>query len=123
VGGGYLSLVPRFLLVPAEKETAAEQLLAAATRQTVAGPTAITPEWVAQLQLVVEPRLAATAAYLFADSAQIDTLELGLLTENMDGPAILEDREFVRDVFRTKVRHVFGAKFLDWRGTVKMPIS
>jgi hypothetical protein len=32
-----LSAVPRYLLVPAEKETAAEQLLQAATRQTVAG--------------------------------------------------------------------------------------
>ena len=38
VGGGYLSHVT-------------------ATRQTVAGPSAVTPDWVARLQLVVEPRL------------------------------------------------------------------
>jgi phage major head subunit gpT-like protein len=123
LGGGYLSLVPRYLVVPAEKETAAEQLLATATRQSVAGPTAVTPEWVARLQLVVEPRLASTAVYLFADSGQIDTLELGLLTENMDGPFLQEDREFIKDVIRYKVRHVFGAKFLDWRGAVKMPVT
>lgn len=123
VGGGYLSLVPRFLVVPAERETAAEMLLAAATRQTVAAAELPPPDWVARLRLVVEPRLANTAAYLFADTAQVDTVELGLLTENMDGPALFEEREFIRDVQRWKVRHVFGAKFLDWRGAVKMPIS
>lgn len=48
---------------------------------------------------------------------------MGMLEENMDGPMIQEDREFVKDVIRWKVRHVFGAKFLDWRGVVKMPIS
>jgi len=78
---------------------------------------------VARLQLVVEPRLANTAAYLFVDPAQIDTLELGLLTENVDGPALVEERAFISDILRWRVRHVFGAKFLDWRGAVKMPIS
>lgn len=69
------------------------------------------------------PRLANTAAYLAADAAQIDTVELGLLEENMNGPMIQEDREFVRDIIRWKCRHVFGPKVLDWRGLVKMPIS
>jgi hypothetical protein len=33
---------------------------------------------------------------------------------------IQEDREFVRDAIRWKIRHVFGVKFLDWRGCVRM---
>lgn len=139
LGGGYLSLVPTFLLVPAELETDAEILLAKATKHielTGAGTddgagnttsskfgTVSTPKWLSGLTLVVEPRLAADVTYLAADNAQIDTVELGLLDENIGGPVIEEEKEFVRDVYRWKVRHVFGAKALDWRGLVKMPIS
>lgn len=124
LGGGYLSLVPRYLIVPAEKEQTAETLIAAATR-SVTTVDATIPQWISQLELVVEPRLAATAIYLAADSAQIDTCELGLLDENIGGPKVSEDRseEFRRDVYAWKVRHVFGAKFLDWRGIVKQPVT
>ena len=129
LGGGHLSLVPRTLLVPAELETEAEMLLAQATRHTTttgAGTTsaieASTPKWLSGLQLVVEPRLPDDAMYLVAGSSQIDTVELGLLEENMGGPTLAEDEGFVRDIIRWKVRHVFGAKFLDWRGIVKLPI-
>jgi phage head maturation protease len=121
VGGGYLSLVPRFLIVPPEREQAAEILLANASRRTTAEKA--TAEWISSLELVVEPRLASSAVYLAADSAQIDTIELGLLEENMSGPTLEEDQEFVRDEKRWKVRHVFGAKALDWRGMVQMPIA
>jgi hypothetical protein len=121
LGGGYLSLVPRFLIVPAERETAAEVILANATRRTTAEKS--TPEWIANLELVVEPRLANTAVYLAADPSQIDTCELGLLDENMGGPVIEEEREFRIDAAHWKVRHVCGAAFLDWRGIVRMPVS
>ena len=33
-----------------------------------------------------QAQLANTAAYLAADSAQIDTVELGLLNDNIGGP-------------------------------------
>ena len=124
LGGGFLSLVPRFLIIPAERETAAEMIVAAATR-SVATTVDSAPQWIANLEIVVEPRLANTAVYLATDSAQIDTCELGLLEENVGGPVITEDRseEFRRDVFSWKVRHVIGAKFLDWRGIVKQPIT
>ncbi|WP_198133816.1 HK97 family phage prohead protease [Anaeromyxobacter dehalogenans] len=121
LGGGYLSLVPRYLVVPSERETAAEVLLANATRRVNTEKT--TPEWIASLELVVEPRLANTAVYLAAEYNQIDTAELGLLEENMNGPVVEEEAEFRKDVKQWKVRHVFGAKFLDWRGVVKMPVT
>jgi HK97 family phage prohead protease len=121
LGGGFLSLVPRYLIVPSERETAAEVILANATRRVTTEKT--TPEWIASLQLVIEPRLANTGVFLAADPAQIDTCELGLLEENMAGPTLEEDREFRQDVQNFKVRHVFGAKFLDWRGMVKMPVT
>jgi hypothetical protein len=123
LGGGYLSLVPRFMIVPAELETTAEILLASATRVITSTTEADTPQWIAQLVLVVEPRLPASAIYLAADSAQIDTVELGLLSENMGGPFLEEEKEFNRDVYRWRVRHVAGAKAIDWRGMVKIPIA
>lgn len=121
LGGGYLALAPRYLIVPVEKETAAETLLANATRRATSEK--VTPEWISNLQLVVEPRLASTAVYLASDPNQIDTVELGLLEENASGPIIEEEREFGKDIFSWKVRHVCGAKALDWRGLVKMPVT
>jgi hypothetical protein len=121
LGGGYLSLVPRFLIVPAEKEQAAEILLANASRRVTAEKSA--PEWISNLELVVEPRLASTGVYLATDSSQIDHCELGLLEENLNGPMLEEEEAFGRDERRWKVRHVFGAKFLDWRGIVKMVVT
>lgn len=121
VGGGYLSLVPRFWVVPAERESEAEVVLANASRRMTTEKS--TAEWIANLELVVEPRLANTASFIAADAGQIDTVELGLLEENMGGPIVEEEEEFIRDVKRWKVRHVFGAKALDWRGLVKMPIA
>lgn len=121
LGGGYMALVPRFLIVKPEDETEAELLLANASRQTSTEKT--TAAWISQLELVVEPRLTANAVYLAADSAQIDTCELGLLEENIGGPVFEEERGFVRDETSWKVRHVLGTKFLDWRGIVKVPTS
>lgn len=124
VGGGFLSLVPRFLIVPAEREQASEVLLAAATRTITTAPAADTvPAWIGDLRLVVEPRLANGAVFLAADAMQIDTLELGLLEANQDGPTIETERTFTIDTQRFKVRHVFAPKFLDWRGIVKQPVT
>lgn len=121
LGGGYLSLVPKFLIVPAEKEQAAEILLANASRKVTSEKA--TAEWVASLQLVVEPRLASTGVFLAADPSQIDTCELGLLEENIDGPHIETEQKFDTDESRWKVRHAAGAKFLDYRGIVKMVVT
>ena len=46
-----------------------------------------------------------------------------MLTENLNGPTLAQDTEFVRDIQRYKCRHVFGVKALDWRGLVKQPVS
>jgi hypothetical protein len=123
VGGGFLALAPRFLIVPAEREDPAERLIAAAGRTIVSSADDTVTRWIASLDLAVEPRLADGAVYLAASSSQIDTVELGLLMGNEDGPTFETEREFVRDVQRWKIRHVFAAKFLDWRGIVKQPVS
>ncbi|WNG25815.1 hypothetical protein F0U62_18680 [Cystobacter fuscus] len=122
LGGGQLSLVPRFLIVPPELETDAEILLASATRHTTSTTESDRPEWMGRLTLVVENRLpAANGFYLAASSDQIDTVVMGRLDENEEGPVIEEEREFNRDAWRAKIRHVYGAKALDFRGLVRVP--
>lgn len=123
LGGGYMSLVPRYMLVPPDSETEAEILLAAATKHVSATNETGTPQWLQKLELVVEPRLAANAFYLAAGNSQVDTAELGLLEENMSGPTLERRGDFGVDSYSYKVRHVAGAKFLDWRGMVKVPLA
>ncbi len=122
-GGGYLSLVPRFMIVPSERETDAEVLLAKATKHIGSSSESGTPQWLQKLELVVEPRLANNAFFLAADSSQIDTIELGLLDENMSGPTLEEEKEFSSDIMRWKVRHAMGTKAIDWRGLIRVPLS
>ncbi|HEY3549342.1 MAG TPA: prohead protease/major capsid protein fusion protein [Propionicimonas sp.] len=121
VGGGFLSIVPRFLVVPPELEMVAELLIANAARKTATEKT--TPEWVSTLSLVCDPRLADGGVFLAAEPSQIDTVELGLLEENFNGPMIETEEGFGTDDRKWKVRHVCGAKVLDWRGLVKLPTT
>lgn len=123
LGGGVLNLEPRVLLVPPELESVAEKLLAATTVHVANSMEVVTPAWIRGLQLVVEGRLPATGAYLLASPQQIDTADLAFLEENADGPLVEEESEFARDVRRWKVRHIIGARFLDWRGITKLPIG
>lgn len=121
VGGGYLNLVPRYLIVGADLETEAEILLAQSTRHTTQTREGSTPGWLSSLELVVEPRLTDAAFYVAASPDQVDTVEAGVLDADGGGPAIEEEEGFQVDAKRWKVRHVFGARFLDWRGIVKVP--
>jgi hypothetical protein len=123
VGGGVLNVQPKFLLVPPELEQAAEILLASSaqrinqgTNQTLAAP------WLANLTLIAEPRLAAGAFYLLADSAQVDTFELAML-DGRDGPTVDEDDTFSNAAHSYRIIHDVGGRFLDWRGAAKVPLS
>lgn len=123
-GGGLLNLQPRYLIVPAELEMAAEQLLLASTRGLATGTEAtMTAGWVGGLQLVVEPRLEPDAFYVAASPNQIDTLEVAGLQADRGVPQVEEQTEFDRDVKAWKVRHVVTAAFTDWRGIVKVPVE
>ena len=123
LGGGVLNLAPRHLLVAPEHEQAAEVLLAAAARSLSQGSdNELVAAWLAKLELVVEARLPAGAAYLLTSPDSIDTLERAWL-ETDGGPVIKEEESFTVDARTYKIRHVFGARWLDWRGAVKLPIS
>jgi len=84
---------------------------------------AVIPEWVRSLVPVVEPRLdaaanGATAWYLIADPAQIDTVEYCYL-EGQQGVYIETKQGFEVDGVEIKARMDFGAAALDFRGMQK----
>lgn len=128
VGGvGFLNLTPAFLIVPPELETAAEILIASASRH-VTGASGTTTDgaqtpWIAGLQLVVEPRLSAHW-YVAASTAQVDTIEVATLAEANGGPIVeeLPGEGAKNDSMVWKVRHPHAAKALDWRGIVRVAV-
>lgn len=116
-----INVVPRYLLVPAALETAAEKYLAT-----------IYPAQAAQvnpfggnnrLELIVDPRLDAKSAtrwYVFADPAQLPSLEYAFLS-GYEGLQVESRNGF--DVLGVEIRAVmhFGAGGVDHRGAFMNP--
>lgn len=129
--GGYLNPVPKYLIVPAELETDALQLVAAEKIETTPSAdqtrTAIAPglRWVQELVVVVDPRLDDDSPggwYLAASHDQIDTCERVFL-EGQRGVFTEEEQDFSTDAFRLKARLDFAATYPDWVGLHKVPLS
>jgi hypothetical protein len=117
LSGKAISVRPKYLVVPPELETTAEQLLAALAAAT---SDDVNP-FSGKLQLVVASRLSDPAAwYLAADPAEIDGLEYAYL-DGLNGPEIFTEIGFEVDGMKTKCRLDFGAGFLDWRGWYRNP--
>jgi HK97 family phage prohead protease len=114
-GVEYITITPKFLVVPSEQETAAEKGLAivAPTKTADFNPFS------GKLELVVEPRLtSATRWYLAADPTEIDGLEYAYL-EGAPGPQTTTRAGFDVDGVEIKVSLDFGAGFVDWRSWFK----
>jgi hypothetical protein len=120
--GRVLNLRPTYLIVPAAKESLAEQFTSNAYQANVqssinpfaqGGRAALTP--------ITEARLdanSATAWYLAADPAQVDTIEYAYL-EGQQGVYLESRMGFEVDGLEIKVREDFAAKALDFRGLYK----
>lgn len=111
IGGEPINVTPRFVLVPPELETVAQQALSAvqATATRDANPFS-------GLELIVDAHLASASRwYLVADPAHTDGLEFSYL-EGAPGPQIETKAGFEVDGVQIKVRLDFGAGWLDWRG-------
>ncbi|MGD1073906.1 MAG: hypothetical protein ABSB15_27660 [Bryobacteraceae bacterium] len=118
--GTPLNLIPRFIAVPTALESYMLQLVYPIAIAS-ADVTKVVPEWVRSLVPVVEPRLdanSATAWYLIADPAQIDTVEYCYL-EGQQGVYIETKQGFEIDGVEIKARMDFGAAALDYRGMEK----
>lgn len=116
--GRYITVRPRYLVVPPELEEVALKVTnsgiqaAKAADVNVVGPT---------LLPIVEPRLhdgSTTAWYGVADNLSIDTVEYAYLQGN-EGVFTETRNGFDVDGVEIKCRHVFGAKAIDYRGLFK----
>jgi len=118
--GTPLNLVPRFLAVPTALETYMLQVVYPINIAS-SDATKVVPEWVRSLVPIVEPRLdaaSATAWYLIADPAQVDTVEYCYL-EGQQGVYIETKQGFEIDGVEIKARMDFGAAAIDYRGMQK----
>jgi len=118
--GTPLNLIPRFIAVPTALESYMLQLVYPIAIAS-ADVTKVVPEWVRSLVPVVEPRLdaaSATAWYLIADPAQVDTVEYCYL-EGQQGVYIETKQGFQVDGVEIKARMDFGAAAVDYRGLQK----
>lgn len=115
LNGELIAVAPRYLVVPPELETLAEQLLStiAATSSDNVNPI--------RLELVVDARLANPKAwYLAADPVAFPSIEYAHL-EGQEGPRLDQRVGFDVDGVEYKVALDFGAAVLDHRGLYKNP--
>ncbi len=113
-----MNIRPRFLIVPAAKETIAAQFVSQAY---VASQSSVVNPFAGSLDVVAEARLddnSATAWYLAADPSMIDTIEYCYL-EGQQGAYIETRHGFEVDGMEIKVRLDFAAKTIDYRGLYK----
>lgn len=119
IDGVVIDAEPRFLVVPAARQTAAEQLAAQITPSTAAD---VNP-FAGRLEVVAEPRLdgvSTTAWYLFASPDRVPAIEFAYL-EGAQGPTVETETDFDTDAIKYKVRVDFGAGVVDWRGAYRNP--
>jgi hypothetical protein len=123
--GDTLNLMPKYLAVPVALRLTTQKLLTTVTTilTVTSGVPAVNavPDWIHQLQPIVEPRLDAnsqTAWYIFADPGQVDTIEYCYL-EGQEGMFFETQMGFEIDGVKFKARHDFGAGVIDYRGMYK----
>ena len=119
-----LNVRPSFVAVPPELETSLQQILFGITPNTTA---AVVPDSIRSLTPISEPRLStgvggvqgsATGWYLFADPAQVDSIEYAHL-DGQTGPYTETRNGFDVDGIEVKCRHDFGAAAMDFRGVYR----
>lgn len=109
--GGLITVVPRFLVISPEMETACEKLLTQIRAITIDDVNVFS-----KLSLVVEPRFtSATRWYLWSDPALMDSFEYGTLAGS-PGPQVESRVGFSVDGLEVKVREDFGGGWVEARG-------
>lgn len=115
--GEAIAVLAKFLVVNSERETEAEKMLTA----ILANASSDVNVFANKMQLIVEPLLDGVSNnpwYMFADPMAVPCLEYCYL-DGEQGPYTETKWGFEVDGMSLKVRHDFGAGFVDFRGTVK----
>jgi len=117
-GVGLIDANPKFLLVPVSLQTAAETLVAS----TIApGKTDDVNPFAGKLEPLSDPRITnPTAWFLFADPEFSPALQYSYL-DGHDAPETFTEDGWRVDGVEYKVRHDFGAGWLDYRFAWKNP--
>jgi len=121
----FINVEPRYIVVPPELETKADQFVSTAL---LASQSANVNPFAGRLQVIAEPRLSdpgftgysATAWFLAASPEQVDTIEYGYL-EGQEGVYLETRVGFDVDGVEIKCRLDFAAKVIDWVGFYKNP--
>lgn len=113
----YLNITPEYLIVGPTLEGAARKMI---TREVVPGKTSDVNIWAAAFNLIVDPRITDKKWFLAASPAQIDTIEYAYLAGE-EGMSTTMRSGFEVDGLEIKVRHVFGAAPIDYRGLYYNP--
>lgn len=114
LSGQLIAVTPRYILVPPELQTIAEQMVAEIRATKVEDVVPF-----ADIDVVVDPYLSDTTAwYVVANPAQIDGLEYAYL-EGAPGPQIETRAGWEVDGVQIKVRLDFGCGWIDHRGWYK----
>ena len=116
--GRYITVRPKFLIVPPGLE---EVALKVTNASIIAGKGADLNVTGVTLTPIVEPRLhdgSETAWYGAAEPGVIDTIEYAYL-EGHEGVFTETKHGFEMDGVQVKCRHIFGAKAIDPRGLYK----
>jgi hypothetical protein len=119
-GTTLLALNPSYLIVPAAKETIAQQFVSSALMASASG--SINP-FAGTLQVIAEPRLDAnsvTAWYLATAVSQVPVLFHGTL-DGQPGPEVTQEQGFDVDGIRMKARIDVAFKAADFHGVWKNP--
>lgn len=107
-----IRVMPKFLLVPPEQQTLAEQMLA----DLAASETGAVNPFSGKLEALVDPFLEdGNAWYVVSDMAHLDSLQHAYLN-GQSGPQIFTQEGFETDTMKFKCRLDFGAGFVDFRG-------
>ncbi|MBK0326297.1 Clp protease ClpP [Rhodobacteraceae bacterium F11138] len=117
MNGEIIRATPRYVLVPPEMQTSAEQSLAviAAADEAKANPFS------GNLEPILDSFLEDSSAwYLAAAPGSPDTLQYAYLN-GQSGPEVFEQEGFEMDVMQFKCRLDFGAGFVDHRGWYRNP--
>lgn len=113
-GATLAGMAPRYLMVSPDKETEAEQVLAALTASQVGDVNPFS----GKLELLVEPRLTGNGWYLFADPAAGAALEYAYLS-SAPGPQMTSREGWETLGMEMRVVLDFGAGAVDHRGAYR----
>ncbi len=110
-GATLINVVPKYLLIGPELETAAEKLLASIYAATTEDVNPFT----GKLSLLVEPRITDDSWFIFADPARLAALQYGYLS-SAQGVQIQRAESWSTLGLKFRAWLDFGAGWLDWRG-------